>query len=50
MFFHAGSPLALILAAGEWRSPALLAYFDQHRLGTSVGAAAREDESDESEC
>ena len=39
----------MILAAGEWRSPAFLSYIDLHRLETEVVVAAHQDESDEGE-
>ena len=39
----------MILAAGEWRSPAFLAYIDQERLETDVVTAAHQDESDDGE-
>ena len=42
-----GSPLAVILAAGEWKSPAFLCYVDQQKLETDVVIAAHQDESDE---
>jgi hypothetical protein len=48
-FCPSGAPLATILAAGEWRSPAFLAYIDQNRLETDVVVAAHQDESDEGE-
>jgi hypothetical protein len=48
-FCFSGAPLATILAAGEWRSPAFLAYIDQNRLETDVVVAAHQDESDEGE-
>jgi hypothetical protein len=41
-----GSPLWVILAAGEWKSPAFLAYIDQHRLETDMVISAHVDESD----
>ena len=34
----------VILAAGEWRSPAFLKYLDMHRLETDVVIQARMDE------
>ena len=40
------SPLWVILAAGEWKSPAFLAYIDQHRLETDMVISAHVDESD----
>ena len=46
---ESGAPLATILAAGEWRSPAFLAYIDQNRLETDVVVAAHQDESDDGE-
>ena len=45
----AGTSLAVILAAGEWTSPAFLAYIDQRRLETDVVVAAHQDESDDEE-
>lgn len=42
-----GASLAVILAAGEWRSPAFLAYIDQNRLETDVVVEAHQDESDD---
>ena len=39
----------MILAAGEGKSPAFLAYIGQHRLETDVVIAAQQDESDEDE-
>jgi hypothetical protein len=45
--FLLGASLAVILAAGEWRSPAFLAYIDQNRLETDVVVEAHQDESDD---
>ena len=42
----AGATLAVILAAGEWKSPAFLSYIDQAKLETDVVVAAHVDESD----
>ena len=44
----AGAPLHTILAAGEWKSPAFLAYLDQHRLEDELVFQAHLEE--ESEC
>ena len=33
---ESGAPLWVILAAGEWKSPAFLAYLDLHRLETDM--------------
>ena len=42
----AGAPLWKILEAGEWRSPAFLAYLDINRLEADVVVQAHLDESD----
>ncbi len=42
----AGASLAVILSAGEWKSPAFLAYIDQAKLETDVVVAAHADDSD----
>ena len=42
----AGATLAVILAAGEWNSPAFLSYIDEAKLETDVVVAAHVDESD----
>jgi len=41
-----GAPLAEILAAGEWRSPAFLSYLDLQKLETDLVVQAHCDESD----
>jgi hypothetical protein len=43
----AGATLAVILAAGEWRSPAFLSYIDEAKLETDVVVEAHVDESDD---
>ena len=43
----AGASLAVILSAGEWKSPAFLAYIDQAKLETDVVVAAHVDDSDD---
>ena len=43
----AGTSLAVTLAAGEWKSPAFLAYIVQRGLETDVVIAAHYDESDD---
>ena len=43
----AGATLAVILAAGEWRSPAFLSYIDEAKLETDVVVAAHVDDSDD---
>ena len=43
-----GATLAVILAAGEWRSPAFLSYIDEAtKLETDVVVEAHVDESDD---
>lgn len=42
-----GAPLYEILAAGEWKSPAFLAYLDIERLERDVVVQAHVDESDD---
>ena len=42
-----GTPLSVILAAGEWKSPAFLAYIDLHQLETDVVISAHMEESDD---
>ncbi len=44
---EANAPLYQILAAGEWRSPAFLAYIDLHKLETQLVVQSHMDESDE---
>ena len=39
-----GVDLYVILAAGEWKSPAFLKYLDMHRLETDVVIQAHMDE------
>ena len=39
-----GAPLYQILAAGEWSSPAFLAYIDDHKLETELVVQAHLDE------
>ena len=41
-----GAPLHVILAAGEWRSPAFLKYLDLHSLERDMVIQAHADESD----
>ena len=41
-----GAPLYAILAAGEWKSPAFLAYVDAHKLEYDAVLQAHVDESD----
>ena len=41
-----GAPLWVILAAGEWTSPAFLKYLDLHRLEADMVIQAHVDESD----
>ena len=43
---ESGSPLSVILAAGEWKSPAFLAYINEHFLERDVVVNAHMDESD----
>ena len=42
----AGAPLYMILAAGEWRSPAFLSYIDLHKLETDLVVQAHLEEED----
>ena len=42
----AGKPLYEILQAGEWRSPAFLAYLDKYTLEAAAVVEAHVDESD----
>jgi hypothetical protein len=42
-----GAPLYVILAAGEWASPAFLSYLDIHRLETDLVIQAHLENSDE---
>ena len=42
----AGASLAVILSAGEWKSPVFLAYIDQAKLESDVVVAAHVDDSD----
>jgi hypothetical protein len=42
----AGVPLAVILEAGEWTSPAFLKYLDLHRLDTELVVQAHACDSD----
>ena len=43
-----GAPLAEILAAGQWRSPAFMKYFDQNELeqGVALEAAVESDDDE----
>ena len=42
----AGATLSVILAAGEWKSPAFMAYINHEQLETDAVIAAHVDESD----
>ena len=44
-----GAALWIILAAGEWRSPAFLAYMDLHQLETDLVVQAHVNDSDSGE-
>ena len=41
-----GAPLYVILAAGEWSSPAFLEYMDVHRLETEAVVQAHVENSE----
>ena len=46
---ESGSSLAVILAAGEWKSPAFMAYIDHGKLEAAVVVEAHANESSDSD-